>query len=123
MRSPKNLVLLVFLLLGFLSGIARQLIAPGQPLSAVDVAVMLLGLLFIFAWYRLDSDQHSYRRSAALNVAVIAITIFALPYYFFRSRGFFRGLLATVLFIATGIAYSALQVGGEYVAYHVWQSY
>ncbi|MEO6103197.1 MAG: hypothetical protein ABIP44_06115 [Pseudoxanthomonas sp.] len=122
MPSSKNLLLLALLLLGFLSGIARQLIAPGQPLSAVDVAFMLLGLLFVFAWYRLDSDEQGYRRSVILNIAVIAITILALPYYLFRSRGFFRGLLGTVLFIATAIAYSALQVSGEYVAYHMWQS-
>ena len=122
MAKQKNLALTLFLLLAFLSGIARQLLAPGELMSGVDVPFLLAALLLTFFWYRVDSDQLGYRRSPILNVMVLAITILALPYYFFRSRGFVRGCVATVLFLAVGFLYSALQVGGEFAAYYGVQS-
>lgn len=118
MAKRKHLALILFLLLAFLSGLARQFFAPGQLMSRVDIPFLLIGLLLTFLWYRIDSDQLGYRRSAILNVMVLAITLLALPYYFLRSRGFLRGSLATVLFLLVAFAYSMLQAGGEYAVYY-----
>lgn len=39
-----------------------------------------------FAWFWLDSESRSYRRSPFLSIAVIALGAFAVPYYLVRSR-------------------------------------
>jgi len=122
MFKPKHVAVLLYLLLAFLSGLARQYFAPGRLLSGVDVPFLLIGLLLIFHWYRADTDQLGYRRSTLLNIMVLALTLFALPYYFFRSRGFVRGSLATVLFLGITVVYSVLQVGGEWAIYYGLQS-
>jgi len=122
MSKQKHIALALFLLLAFLSGVARQFFAPGQLLSRIDIPFLLVGLLLTFLWYRIDSEHLRYRRSPILNVMVLAFTLLALPYYFFRSRGFLRGSVATVLFLLVAIAYSALQAGGEYAIYYGLQS-
>lgn len=122
MLKPKNLIVVLFLLVGFLSGLARQYFAPGQFLSRADIPFALVGLFLIFFWFRLDSDQLGYRRTYVLSVMVLALTVFALPYYFFRSRGFLRGLVATVLFLVIAIAYSMLQSSGEWATYYGLQN-
>jgi hypothetical protein len=45
-----------------------------------------------------------------------------LPYYFFRTRGFSRGLLASAVFLGLGIAYALLQYAGIYAAYLIQES-
>jgi hypothetical protein len=122
MAKQKHIALALFLLLAFLSGLARQFFAPGEVLSRVDVPFLLVSLFLTFIWFRVDSEQLGYRRSPILNVMVLAITFLALPYYFFRSRGFLRGSIATVLFLVVAVAYSMLQVGGECAVYYGLQS-
>lgn len=122
MPQRKHLLVALFFVTAFLGGLARQIFAPGQLFSGVDVPITLVGILLIFLWYRTDAQQLAFRRSPVLNVMVIAITLFALPYYFFRSRGFLRGCIATALFLAVSFAYSAFELGGEYVAYYGLQS-
>jgi hypothetical protein len=39
-----------------------------------------------FFWYRLDSDQRQYPRTMPLNVGVVALGLFVIPYYLVRSR-------------------------------------
>lgn len=40
----------------------------------------------IFYCYRQDSNRRSYKRSALLNVGVVALAPLAIPYYVVRSR-------------------------------------
>lgn len=57
------------------------------------------GILFLsiatFIWFRADSDQRSFRRTAALDVAFVGLTLIVLPYYLIKSRGLRSGLKAT----------------------------
>ena len=122
MLGPKHLAVALFLLIAFLSGLARQYFSPGQLLSKVDLPFLLIGLFLIFFWFRLDSDQLGYRRTPVLSVMVLALTVVALPYYFLRSRGFLRGSIATALFLVVAVAYSMLQAGGEWAIYYGLQS-
>lgn len=78
---------------------------------------MAVGILLIFAWYRLDSDQRGFRRSPGLNIGIIAVAIVGLPYYLFRSRGAKRGFMATCAVLAIYAVSVALYVGGIYIAY------
>lgn len=116
----KNMKLVVFgalMLSAFLSGIVSQLMAPDAVFAPIDIPFMLVGAFLLFVWFRLDSDERNYRRSPLLNVGVIALAVVVLPYYFFRTRGFVRGLAASVLFLLAGIVYSILQYAGTYLAY------
>jgi len=48
-----------------------------------------------FVWFRADSFQRSFRRSPALDVAFVGLTMFVLPYYLIKSRGLKAGVKAT----------------------------
>jgi hypothetical protein len=116
--SAKLVVLLSLGAVALFNGVARQLLTPGQLFSDADIPFMFLSIALIFFWFRLDANQRGYRRSPLLNVSVVALAIVALPYYFFRSRGFMRGALATGAFVLVLVGCTALQVCGEYAAYY-----
>jgi hypothetical protein len=101
------------LVLGFVDGATAMLMYPGQVLPPSGVAIAFVALYISFAWYRLDSDSRDYRRSLLSSAAVIGVGIFALPYYFFRTRGFRRGALATLIFLLITIGYSVLSYLGQ----------
>ena len=48
---------------------------------------------------------------------MIAVTILAMPYYLFRTRGFGKGLLGTIVFLVCGIAFEFVHFAGEWAAY------
>lgn len=122
MQNPRTIVLVLLSVAAFADGVAHQLTAPGEMFARSDIVFTLVATLLIFLWYRFDSDQMSYRRSPWLNVAVVAIGLIALPYYFFRSRGFARGAIALGLFLLSLVVYGVLQHVGEYAAYYALQS-
>lgn len=117
MRRARTAIVAGALALGYAGGLARGFLAPGQDLSAVDIPFVLAGTMLTFLWFRIDTDRTGYRRSPLLNVAVIAISILALPYYFLRSRGIRHGIAASGLFLAVAVAYSLLQFAGECSVY------
>ncbi|GAB3349287.1 hypothetical protein [Lysobacter tyrosinilyticus] len=116
--NHKNLVLAILAIASFASGAIDQYFYPGRPFPPTAVAFTLIGVALIFFWYRLDSTQLGYRRSPWLNVSVIALAIVALPYYFFRSRGFKKGAIATGVMLLAYAASSALTLAGSYSAYY-----
>ena len=120
--QPKQLAVLGLAALSFASGAAGQYLYPGQNVSPVDLWVLPGFAFLIFWWYRLDSSQAGYKRTPWLNVGVIAIAALALPYYFFRSRGFKRGSLATLVLFGAIAASGLLTLGGQYATYLGLQS-
>ncbi len=117
--SPKSIVLLTLAIASLASGAVDQYFYAGVAFPPTALAFTVIGALLIFAWYRLDSTQIGYRRSPWLNVGVIALAIVVLPYYFFRSRGTKRGLIATGLFLLVFIAFNLLAVAGKYATYYL----
>lgn len=118
----KNMKLVVFgalMLCALISGVVRQIVAPDEPVGPSDILFTIVGVFLLFFWFRLDSDERSYKRSPLLNVGVIALAVVVLPYYFFRTRGFARGLAASLVFLVAGVMYSLLQYVGVYLAYHI----
>jgi hypothetical protein len=103
-------------------GAIGQYAYSNSPMPPSDLWLSLVAAFLVFFWYRLDSDQLQYRRSVWLNVGVIALGIVALPYYFFRSRGFKRGMLATLLFFLSILGWAALGVAGQYAIWYGVQS-
>jgi predicted membrane channel-forming protein YqfA (hemolysin III family) len=115
-------LLVALAVLSFCSGAAAQLWFRGSPMPPSTLAFAVLGTLLVFAWFHIDSTQRNYRRSPWLNTGVVVLSLVALPYYFFRSRGAKLGLLATSLFLLVIIASGVLGVVGQYAAYYSLQS-
>jgi hypothetical protein len=122
LANSKNVVLLILAALSFVYGAVSQYLFPGRVQPPSDLAFVPLFALLIFIWYRLDTDQRAYRRTPLLNVGVVALAVFALPYYFFRSRGARGGFLALGLFTLCLVAAVLITVAGQYFAYYVLQS-
>ena len=81
---------------------------PGGSLFTLHV---VLSLAVVFVWFSMDARERAYRPSTFLQIAMVALTSLALPYYLFRSRGVAGG------FRALGLA--LLTFAGTMAAYHV----
>ena len=119
MFKPKTLAIAAFLLSGFATG-AIETVLPSRGFTLVEAVLILLPGFFVFAWYCLDARQRGFHRRAWLNTAVVAIAPLALPYYLLRTRGAWRGILATVLGVVALVGYFAAAIGGAYAAFLVW---
>jgi hypothetical protein len=117
MNNMKLVVFGALMLSAVLSGVVHQIVVPDEFVVSIDIPFMLVAAFLLFFWFRLDSDERGYKRSPLLNVGVIALAVIVLPYYFFRTRGFARGLAASAIFLFVGIMYSLLQYVGVYLAY------
>ena len=118
--APKtSYYILTILTLGLTDGAIAYSLFPRQAFAPTSVVLSIAALFVIFVWYRLDSDSRGYKRSPLLSVAVVGITIFALPYYLFRTRGFRQGALATLVMILVAVGYSAMGYLGQLVAWAV----
>lgn len=114
MRLPKTmtqtkllaLLPLIALVFGFLEYGPGRGPAAGSMMTTLHA---LLSLTIVVAWFRLDARRREYRSSIVLTVAMVCLTVFALPYYLLRSRGFAGGLkslgLCATVFIVTMAAY------------------
>lgn len=79
-------------------------------LTAIDgLLYVLLALAILFEWVRRDAKRRKIAFSWPLRIALIALTIVALPYYFFQSRGWLGGLklaaLSWVIFVGSMLCY------------------
>jgi len=117
----KAVVLIILAILAFLQGAAGQFFYPGQIFSRSDIIFSLVGLALVFAWYRIDAEERNYRRSIGLNIAIVAVTIIAFPYYFFRTRGARRGLIVLAKAFVFCVVMQVLATGGAYATYYVLQ--
>ena len=122
MRSVTIWVLCGLAVVAVLSGAIGQYFYPGEIMPLTDILFTVVATALLFIWYRADSDRLAYRRSIGLNVAVVFVSAIAMPYYFFRSRGFKYGSFATALFLIVAIVYWLLIVVGQYAAYYGLQS-
>lgn len=119
--NPKLVVLLLVEVVSFVNGAADQYFYPGQFQSPTDLWFLAAYALLTFAWFRLDTDERSYRRTPLLSVLVVAVALVALPYYFFRSRGAKGGFIALGLFVLVFMASGALSAAGEYTVSYALQ--
>lgn len=80
---------------------------PYANVLTVSHALISIGLVFLWFWF--DKTERGYVSSLLLNIAIIGLTIFAFPYYLFKSRGVLGGLkafgLSVLVFIGTMTAY------------------
>lgn len=106
--SGKNIALSGLLGLAFVAGVLEHWFAS-QVASTLSMAHLAISIVLIFSWFYLDSRESNYQSTVALKLFIVGLTVFALPYYFFRSRGGRRGFkalgLAVLVFIAAMILY------------------
>lgn len=77
--------------------------------SAILAIYALAAIAIIFCWVVADARKRERRASIGLRLALIVLTVAALPWYFFSSRGFLGGLklagLATAVFVGSMLCY------------------
>lgn len=88
MTRKKSTPLILLALLSFLAGALEYGPAHGpQFAGAISTGYAVAALLLVFIWFRRDARERVYHRSVLLNLAMLGLTVFALPYYLFTSRG------------------------------------
>jgi hypothetical protein len=93
--SPIQKLVLFYALVGFVSGcgLARFKIPGFGSMGAIAAGLFLSVATFV--WFRTDSQQRSFRRSAMFDAAFVGLTLIVVPYYLIKSRGLKAGLKAT----------------------------
>jgi hypothetical protein len=122
MNSNNFGLLGIFFTIAFIDGIIVQYYEPNAMIPQSSVYFMLLYAGIFFWWYYLDSDNIKYKRSVLLNIGIVGFSIIALPYYFFKSRGFKKGLIYFGVFIVILAIWIALQLAGNYAVIYAMQS-
>jgi hypothetical protein len=117
--NPKTVVIGLMALLTFLGGATVQFFYQhhARPPALTAVVSVVISAFLIFLWYRLDTDQRSYRRTYLLNIGVVGLCLIALPYYFFSSRGVKGGFVASLLFVLAIVAQFFVSMAGRYFIY------
>lgn len=111
-----------FMALSFIAGALGQYLYPGKDYPPTDLWLLPAFTLLIFLWYRADTEQKAIKRSPWLNISIIALAVLALPIYFFRTRGFKGGLIATIGMLAYLFLSGALTGLGQYAIDYGLQS-
>jgi hypothetical protein len=108
--------ILASLAIGFADGAVAYFLFPGQLFAPSSPVISIVALFAIFMWYRDDSDNRMFRRTPILSIGVVGFPIVAIPYYLFRTRGFWRGALATLVVVLVAMGYSAMGYLGQLAA-------
>jgi hypothetical protein len=116
-NTTKRCALIALALLSLLGPVAEAL-ATGRisadPFSKFALIEMVLTIPLIYAWYYADKREMRFRTGALQNVAVAALAIIGLPVYFFRSRGFRRGAIASAKSLGVLLVLTLLEGAGEW---------
>jgi hypothetical protein len=116
-QSATRTALLALTLTAVADGFLSASLYPGNPpsaLSPVAAAATLAVSTVAFFWYRSDYLRHGTKPSPGLSVAVFAIPLVALPYYFFLNRGLKGGALGTVRVLGVALGYGiVMYIGSE----------
>ncbi|HWK55198.1 MAG TPA: hypothetical protein VNR18_12560 [Hyphomicrobiales bacterium] len=122
MNLSKHALLWLLALVSLLDGAVQQLTAPGTLFSVSGALFLVPETLLVFLWYCRDTSERGLRRRPSMNAAVILLPLVALPYHFFRTRGFAQGLKPVGGFVACLLGYLLLMDLGAYAAYFVLQN-
>lgn len=107
--SGKTIALGALLALALLAGFIEGSFATTDVAASLSAGHLAITVALIFVWFYLDARERKYQSGIALKLLMLGLTVFALPYYLFRSRGAkggFKALgFAVLLFIAAMILY------------------
>jgi hypothetical protein len=105
--------------LGFFDGVVGAWLYGNAPFPNSAIVFMIAVAVLAFLWFRLDSDRRSYRRTPFLTTAVVGVSIVAIPYYLFRTRGILRGAIGVVVLVSLLIGYGVASLVGRAVVHVV----
>ena len=103
------------LALGFLDGVVGAWLYGNSPFPNSAIVFMVANAFLGFLWFRLDSDQRSYRRTPFLTTAVVGASIVAIPYYLFRTRGIRGGTIGVLVLVSLLFGYGVMSLVGRLV--------
>jgi hypothetical protein len=110
--SPTLALTLFYALVGFVSGCGwAHFRIPGYGSIGAMAGALLLSIA-TFIWFRADSFQRSFGRSATLDVAFVGLTVLVLPYYLVKSRGLKAGIMAIGAGLSIYVLYALATVMG-----------
>ena len=90
-------------------GVAEQLFVESHADErAFAIGGMVVGLLLIVSWCRLDARERAYTISKPLLLTIILLAGVGLPVYLLRTRGV-RGILSIVIALLFGLLLTALE--------------
>jgi hypothetical protein len=105
----------MILALGFLDGVVGAWLYGNTPFPNSAIVFMIANAFLAFLWFRLDSDQRSYRRTPFLTIAVVGVSIVAIPYYLFRTRGIRSGAIGVLVLVSLLFGYGVMALVGRLV--------
>jgi hypothetical protein len=92
-------------LVGLLEGVLGARLPPPSDPFLGKVPFVFVDTFLVFLWCRNDSIERSVWPSRMFLSALAALTIVALPYYLFKTRGLRGGAKATGVFLLASLAY------------------
>jgi hypothetical protein len=107
------------LALGFGDGMVGAWLYRHTPVPPSALVFVIACIFFVFLWFRLDSDSRSYQRSPFLSTAVVGLSVIAIPYYLFQTRGVRRGSIGTLVFASLMLGYTLMGVLGRLIVFAV----
>ena len=115
---------LVILVVALFVTSAGEILIFGRPMdtaNAYTFGTALLTVFLIYWWYVLDKRERQFPAGMVQNVGIIFLSPIALPVYLIRSRGWGKGLVATlgavVMFLVMGSAMYLGELMGRQIAF------
>ena len=77
---------------------------PETRFQLLDLAFAAFFTIAIYFWCQLDAQEHGAKLSTLFGIGLLFFGPFAVMYYFFRTRGFQRGLRSIGWMLLFGLA-------------------
>lgn len=98
----KSLPICIFLISAFVFGfVESRALGRFDDSGAWSLAHLVVISLCAFWWFRLDSAQLHRRPALMQSIAVVALPVVALPYWFFATRNNRRASTLSLIFLVT----------------------
>lgn len=101
-------ILALAMVMGWLD--ASELRGGQQEATLLSIHAVLTAIL-VYLWFGEDAAERGYHPSWALRIGILVLSVLALPWYFFRSRGAAGGAKALLwlagAFVVTMLCYRA----------------
>lgn len=118
-QQQKAQVLWAFAAVSFISGANPVVAMSAETVRFIELMLVFAMVYLIFLWYRIDADEHGFKRTPLLNVAVVMAAALAIPYYLIRSRGWQEGPAAVLQALLVFLGSVVLSAVGAMVFGHV----
>jgi hypothetical protein len=115
LRNFTARIAIIVLALGLADGVVGAWLYRNELFPASAIVFSIASVFFAFLWVRLDADQRNFRRSPYLTTSVVGLTLIALPYYLFRTRGFRKGCIGVLVFLGVLVGYGIMAGIGKLI--------